>query len=273
MPEDSAISSNTVGNTKRSYSAKHWFFTLHNSDEISHEELYKKLLQLNCSEFVFQEECGEETLKHHYQGTFSLIEKKDNIYIKKRLYNHIHLEKSMSALAKDYCSKTETRINGPWWYPKPVDTISNLRPWQSELLIGVLLQVPDDRTIHWYWDFYGKTGKTVFAKYCCVHHKAAYVKGKKNDILYAATILNAPIYIIDLSRTMSDHVPYEAIEDLKNGIFFSGKYESAMVIRNCPHIVVFANFPPDLKKLSEDRWNVVNITVPPQPPEGGLHKH
>ena len=46
------------------------------------------------------------------------------------------------------------------------------------------------------------------------------------------------------------------MEAIKNGCFFSGKYESGMVRFNSPHILVFANEPPERTKLSQDRWCV-----------------
>jgi len=39
----------------------------------------------------------------------------------------------------------------------------------------------------------------------------------------------------------------------------SGKYEGSIVDRNPPHLVIFANFPPDQSKLSRDRWFVYKI--------------
>ena len=57
-------------------------------------------------------------------------------------------------------------------------------------------------------------------------------------------------------RSMEDYVSYAAIEEVKDGMFYNGKYESSMVIYNPPHIICMANFPPDLDKLSKDRWVV-----------------
>ena len=50
------------------------------------------------------------------------------------------------------------------------------------------------------------------------------------------------------------------IEDLKNGRYASTKYDCEVVIGNSPHIICFANFlPPDLTKLSLDRWLIGHI--------------
>lgn len=67
------------------------------------------------------------------------------------------------------------------------------------------------------------------------------------------------IYIFDFARTVENFVSYEALETIKNGIYFSGKYESKTVVRNCPHVLVFSNFLPHMESLSLDRWNITEI--------------
>jgi hypothetical protein len=70
-----------------------------------------------------------------------------------------------------------------------------------------------------------------------------------------------PVVVFDLSRTMVDHCDhiYNIIEKFKDVCLFSGKYESHTKIFDPPHVVIFANFKPDLTKLSEDRWKVFSI--------------
>jgi len=69
-----------------------------------------------------------------------------------------------------------------------------------------------------------------------------------------------PIIIFDVPRTNSNHVSYQAIEQIKNGKFFSPKYESGMCRFNKPHIVIFANEPPNTSMLSEDRWIIRELS-------------
>ena len=38
--------------------------------------------------------------------------------------------------------------------------------------------------------------------------------------------------------------------------FYSPKYEGGMIDGPPPHVLVMSNDPPDLDKLSKDRWNV-----------------
>ena len=65
------------------------------------------------------------------------------------------------------------------------------------------------------------------------------------------------IIFVDIPRSHnSDFMSYDALEQLKNMCFYSGKYEGGMVAGPEPHLVVFSNKPPELAKFSEDRWAV-----------------
>jgi hypothetical protein len=76
--------------------------------------------------------------------------------------------------------------------------------------------------------------------------------------------MDRPIVIFDLSRTKPPNVlmdtMYSTIENVKNGIFTSVKYEPETYVGSIPHVVVFANFFPDLTSLSIDRWRLLRIT-------------
>ncbi len=83
--------------------------------------------------------------------------------------------------------------------------------------------------------------------YLQTHHNAFIVSGGKvADIAHAYD--EQPIVCFDLSRTMVDHCDhvYSMIEKFKDGCIFSGKYESRTKIFDVPHVIVFANFKPDL---------------------------
>ena len=49
------------------------------------------------------------------------------------------------------------------------------------------------------------------------------------------------------------YISYEALENIKDMYFYSGKYEGGCVNGNSPHIYIFANFPPDESKMTVDR--------------------
>lgn len=138
---------------------------------------------------------------------------------------------------------------------------SRLRMWQKDL-VEELLEEPNDRTIIWYCDVFGNTGKTWFSKLCigklnCIR----FENGRSVDIKYAYS--GQRVVIFDLTRTQQDHFNYEVLETIKNGVMFSSKYDSRMKVFTAPHVVVFANWPPDNGKLSNDRWDIrttMNLT-------------
>ena len=186
--------------------------------------------------------------------------------------NRFHWEKckNVSAAVK-YCTKQPGRLAGPWLKNIVLDhdlvkiTKYDLYPWQNEIL-DIISKPPDDRIIHWYWEADGNTGKSTFAKYLVVHHEAVVLSNKSSDMKNAIAEMRLfpKLIIIDCPRSAMGHISYPAVEEIKNGLFFSGKYKSAMVCGASPHIFIFSNAEPEYDKLSADRWRVVNI---PQPPE------
>lgn len=214
--------------------------------------------------YIFQTECGEDSDYLHHQGWFKCNKKERFTALKKLFPPEIHLEASRSVAAEKYCMKTETRISGPYMRPyrySGQDIIAVLRPWQQRV-IEIVKQKPDPRIIHWYYEPHGNTGKSALTKYLVWHYKAVVVGGRSADALFAAvsgTTMENPIYVIDLARSSENSVCYEAIEMLKNGCGFSQKYESNMFLGDIPHILIFANYPPDESKLSRDRWSIVAL--------------
>lgn len=172
---------------------------------------------------------------------------------------------------KNYCSKRLTRISGPWTNIKGLtfrqtirDPMKNLiwRDWQKEIRDIIIGEV-DERKVYWYWEPNGGVGKSCFTKHICMNYNAMVSGGTKKDVLYGIREFDRErdlqIVIFDICRSSFNHVSYKAIEDIKNGCFYASKYESGMVLINSPHVIVFANYPPDCSQLSEDRWVVQRI--------------
>jgi len=131
-----------------------------------------------------------------------------------------------------------------------------LRPWQARL-VALVEEEPSPRTVFWFWDSAGNTGKSFMARYLVAFHGAViYSNGKVADIAHAYN--NEPVVIFDLARTQEDKLDavYLAMENFKNGRIFSPKYDSRFKVFAVPHVMVFANFAPDQSKLSADRWKI-----------------
>jgi len=89
--------------------------------------------------------------------------------------------------------------------------------------------------------------KDVYKINTCSYKDIAYAYKKQKNVIF------------DYSRSQSEYFNYMAMEALKNGEMFSGKYHSHQVIFSPAKVLVFANYPPDVSKLSQDRWDIYKI--------------
>ena len=65
------------------------------------------------------------------------------------------------------------------------------------------------------------------------------------------------VLFIDAPRAkQGEYLQYDFLEEVKNGLVFSSKYESRMKILDKCHVVVLLNEDPDATKLSVDRYDV-----------------
>lgn len=238
---------------------KYWCGTHHIQFE-AYDSKFKDFIQKQPQYIFGMEECPT-TGKKHWQFYFESINKK-GIRLSKLHKDHpkTHFEKCKADKIKNftYCSKSGSYMTNIMDVYIPKLTFDMLYPWQKEI-VNIISSVSDERTIHWYWEPTGNVGKTTFSKYLSFYHNAIPLEGKKNDILYCAAVFPSMLYIYDIERSLEEHLSYGAIEKIKNGYYMCAKYESKPVIRNPPHLFIFANFKPDASKLSEDRWNIVKI--------------
>lgn len=258
------------GNTKlpRISASLNWCFTFFYKQESEIGSLVKVLEKI--SNYFFGLEICPDTGRNHIQGYVEFYKKSrpiESVGIKE-----IHWEKrAKNATRMDsiiYCSKEGKIYTNTKWAPpeKIIDPLKDktLHKFQTEILDLIKTQ-PDDRKIYWYWCKEGNTGKTTLAKHICINYNAIFVNGKAADVKCGiATMMKdtkvAPkVVLFGFPRTAEDYVSYAALEEVKDGMFFSGKFESGMCVFNPPHVIVFANFEPDVNKLSKDRWIIENI--------------
>lgn len=237
-----------------------WTFTLNNP------EMDSGTLVLGLDgavKFMFQLEEGDSGTPH-FQGVVQYKSPKRLCTLKKEM-PRAHWEKCKSIPASvKYCQKTEGRIAGPWFKGWKVEVPFVPRDWQREVLEIVNTEA-DDRTIHWFWEEEGNVGKTTLCKHLVRENDALYVLGKSADMKYAVTQYvekngeGPSTVLFDFPRTMEGFVSWEGMESIKNGLFFSGKYEAKTVVMDSPHVICFANFLPEMSKLSADRWKIKKI--------------
>jgi hypothetical protein len=102
--------------------SKYHVFTL-NNPELEAQAFLNLLDNLPCLKYaVFQEEEGDNGTRH-FQGYLELNARKSFAWIKRRLSPRLHLEqrRGTAQQAKDYATKEETRVSGPFecgtWSP------------------------------------------------------------------------------------------------------------------------------------------------------------
>lgn len=254
---------NSVPSSSQPNPCMHWFFTWNNYPSDWQSQLCRVFDTL-ANKYAFQQEVGNSGT-HHIQGVVSLI--KRNRPTAFGLPKQIHWEKVRDLKhAYDYCTKEDTRVPDTVpvtkGMPKPLKLITPSKWWQLELL-ELIETEPDDRKVHWYWSKEGGVGKSQFAKYLVAKKNALFFEeGKKADIMHL--IFEAPEerlerIIIDVPRDNGNRVSYKAIESIKNGMIYSPKYEGGYKLFNAPHIIVFANEPPEVERMSANRWVIKQI--------------
>lgn len=261
-------------NKKQSIQRMYWSFTYHNynidTKDTIEMKIFLEVLRHECKWFIIQEETGEETNKDHLQGCLYLNKSKRLSAIKKLGNNNIHWEETNKISASAYyCSRKDKRKGEIFTHNFELpyeETIEIQEPygWQKDI-IDIIEQKPDERTIHWFWEPEGGVGKSTLTKYLVVKKNALMVSGNSKDMFHAITKnpSRRKIIIFDIPRSNLEHINYPGIEHIKNGLIFSGKYDSCQTVFNKPHVIIFANEPPNLNKtLSKDKFNIINIRNP-----------
>lgn len=275
MENDCSNSSNTDGNTissvKQIAPAKHWCFTLNNYTKQDIEDIKN----IDCSKvpiIVFQE---EEESTPHLQGylMFNTKGRAFSLGLSKRIHWEKKSRYSSLQQARFYCCDPDKRKeNGlvylrGWKPPQKIKILEDaqLKSWQKKI-VNIIEQPPCDRKIHWFWEPEGGIGKSVFCKYLCVKHKAIILSGSAKDMKCGIMLLHEKtnewpeIILIDIPRTQDmEYISYQGLEEIKNGCFYSPKYEGGMAIFNCPHMIIFSNDTPVRNNLSKDRWIIERL--------------
>ena len=175
-------------------------------------------------------------------------------------YDAIRAKPSWAAVCADYVLFNAIVSRMHWartafdTRPTQCDAIPELRPPQPGWLES--LDAQNDRTVMWIVDEVGGLGKTEFAKWLIVNRDAFWCDGGKYaDIACAYQMEKMAIF--DLKKSVTAECwPYKAIEALKDGMCFSGKYQSCAKLGTKAKVLVLSNVYPDISQLSRDRWQI-----------------
>lgn len=252
--------------------ARRWAFTINNPSFDLIQVLRALPYKASATHFVFQVEIGDVTATPHIQGFIAWKSAKAFCTTKELLHGaHIEQAKGSNADNFKYCTKPEGRIQGPWshGFPRARVLPSVLRPWQT-LATELVRADPDDRTIYWIVDDHpdGGAGKTILQHIWHRDFTAQLVNHSMSDASCAIKLAwfidgclpEHPIIMVNLPRgAQRPDTQWLVFEALKDGMFFSGKYKSAMVVLPLVHLVIFANEEPVGCTLSSDKLKVYII--------------
>lgn len=249
------------GNTKSLQSRK-WVFTLNNWNE----EEYNNIKNFCCDKlyYIIGQEVGDNGTPH-LQG---YIRSKGGIRFEtiKKLIPRAHIEHAKGSDEENfmYCSKQNKFITNDKKH-RLLGLYNNIvwKPWQKNIL-DIIEEEPDNRKMYFIVDKKGNNGKSFLCKYIALTKKCIIADGKKNDIFNQIKTFDEmdevpKIVLLDVPRDSENYVSYGAIEQIKNGLIYSGKYEGGQVIFDVPHVFIFSNEHLNYKKFSKDR--IVKIVL------------
>jgi len=250
-----------------------WCFTYNNYDDTIYTQClaYAKSAQ----KYIIGKEVGDEKKTAHLQGFLHFKNATTFAVVKAGLGTGAHVEKAKGNWKQNlaYCSKGGDFVSN---MEAAAPTISfrdmlvnevaaeykevKWKDWQMR----VLELKNDRRSIHWVWDREGNKGKTFLAKYLAMRNSTVICSGKKEDIFNQVNSMieqkiKPELVIADIARHDFAYISYQALEMIKNGLLYSGKYEGGKCIFPPPMVIVFANNEPDPNALSGDRWNIIGI--------------
>lgn len=252
--------------------SRRWCLTINNYSSDDYKRIVSTISVFN--KWVVGKEVGEEKTEH-LQCYFENKNQMDFGKVKK-LFPRAHIEIAKGNLVQNYnyCTKEtrfETNIDLRSFKEKIHDKILDKhyqnvvwKDWQLEVL-DLINQEPDPRTINWFWENNGNVGKSFLAKYIAIKHKDVIIcEGKKGDIFNQINLLmekeiEPRIIILDIPRVSLDFINLGVVEQIKNGLLYSGKYEGGICLFSTPCVICFANEAPDKKKMSSDRWNIIEV--------------
>lgn len=265
----------------RGNAATRWCGTYHNPEKwFGPAGIVGKLMMDDDVDILAaQEEVCPTTGRPHIQLFIKMKKKVRFQYFKNYGFPEtVHWEVAKAktdALAIAYCFKDDTHPHGSLRWakgckvPKPIAVITNeeMVTWQRQL-IEYVKRAPDVRRTLWIWSTTGGVGKTRIAKYLAVKEGAMVFNGKGADVFNGIIQWHEKkgewpeIMVMNVPLVSKDYVSVTALEAIKDGMFYSGKFEGGQCLMNPPHLIVFANTPPPYDKMTENRFIELRVDDP-----------
>lgn len=246
-------------------------FTLNGENVKERIEEVKASLKLSCNRWIFQLEQGEESGRIHLQGRLSFKQARRLSECQKVIKGAHFSPEHDTASGDFYCSKEETRLEGPWSdqdekrpIPWDLEKIKEWYNWQTSIFAS--LNERDDRIINVLIDPKGGKGKSKVFKFALWKKWAGVIPviGDAKDIIQAVCSMGVrKAYILDMPRTgeseQHQRSIFKAVEQIKNGVVMDFRHHYKELIMGSPVIWIFTNHEIDRLFLSNDRWKIWKI--------------
>ncbi len=276
--------SHALGNTNPTpVKPRRLCFTLNNWKIEELSQMYEYFDKV-AKGYVMGKEICPDTGTPHIQGYVEFIKQIRFTTLKKKMPRvHWEVTKGNRDQNITYCTKNLDGLGYVCTWPIPKTwqeilleeeyTDVEWHPWQQDI-IDIVESKPDKRTIHWYWEGKGNVGKSFVAKYLWLKYDCIIATGKAGDVFNQVLMWmqrvnktkkirdwkkSPKLVIVDIPRSSLGYLNYGALEQLKNGMMYSGKYEGGVVALKPPHVICFANDVPDMSEMSRDRFNCVHL--------------
>lgn len=236
-----------------------------------------KALRGLAKRWVFQREESKEK-KAHYQIRMSLFHKKSlngtRQLIDETCLKGAHLSPTAGVNSKNfnYVMKLDSRIDGPWkdTDPNPDEVDEDVfypnLAWQQDCEDYIKGPI-NGRKIRVYVDKKGGTGKSTMISKIRYNKLGTIIPPtmeKAEDI--SAMIMCKPVdrcYVVDLPRSITPRKMnsfWSALETVKNGYCSDKRHSFRDRVFKKPHLIVFTNQDPPLAFMSQDRWDIVQLS-------------
>lgn len=226
-----------------------------NRESIEEVYLLQFMIDKDIHKWIIAKETGNDGYKHwqirmQWRGTFEEL---------KQAFPKAHIEESSEEFRYE-------RKEGN--FLESDDTVEILGVRNGELRdnqrrILAETELSDDRGIVCVVDKRGCSGKTWLAVKLYETGRAFYtpptITTSQGIIQHVASgYRGEPIIIIDIPRsTRWTNQLYVAVETVKDGLVYDTRYHSTIRNIRGVKVLVFCNTPPNLSKLSSDRWRLL----------------
>ncbi len=144
---------------------------------------------------------------------------------------------------------------------QPSLVTGDLRMWQHRVN-SIVNAEADDRKIVFVIDPDGNSGKSWLTRYWFSNRGGTQFLSiaKRDDLAHTIDVSN-DLFVFDIPRGSLHMLQYGVLEQLKNRMIFSPKYNSChKIIRSkSVHVVVFTNEEPDMNALTSDRYKIIRL--------------